>query len=161
MSSLPSPSTTPDFVEVFCPHNRSFKIPNGNRLVCNCDALFGEIADLRRPDPHDYSRDVWRMLHEYKWVSAEDTRSWYYSFWLPRVPRGYCRCVQSWEALTSIPGNEPDFSSPWAFYKWGVDRHSDVNVSLGKPIWIAVDEGDGKFCAKIDNTSACKLLNAR
>lgn len=76
---------------------------------------------------------AWRALHTYiqssSWNPAE-ARRWYEEEWLPTIPSFGCRCRRHWHEIASA--SPPDFSSELAFFRWGVDRHNDVNRKLGR-----------------------------
>ena len=57
--------------------------------------------------------------------------------WELTIPQYECNCRRfyaEWKAA-----NPPDFSSPEAFFAWGVALHNAVNAKLGKPE-ITIDE---------------------
>ena len=57
--------------------------------------------------------------------------------WELKIPQYGCSCKKfyaEWKAE-----NEPDFTSPDAFFAWGVDLHNAVNRKLGKPE-LTIDE---------------------
>lgn len=94
-----------------------------------------EREQLRR-DTLQQQRELWRELHSYRpdhW-DAEVAERWFKA-WLAKVPTYGCACNEHFRSLIAEPGKEPDFSSQAAFFRWGVDRHNDVNERLGKPIW--------------------------
>lgn len=59
--------------------------------------------------------------------------------WELQIPQYGCQCKRfyaDWKAI-----NQPDFSSPEAFFAWGVALHNAVNAKLGKP-QITIDEAN-------------------
>jgi len=57
--------------------------------------------------------------------------------WELKIPQYGCQCKRfyaDWKA-----DNQPDFSSPEAFFAWGVRLHNAVNAKLNKPE-ITLDE---------------------
>jgi hypothetical protein len=84
-------------------------------------------------------QQLWKQLHDYAFEVEEWTPQkaahWYKNVWRRRVNEhhGCTGCGSHWSQITGK--NPPDFSTREAFYKWTVDRHNDVNVYLGKPIW--------------------------
>lgn len=57
--------------------------------------------------------------------------------WELKIPQYGCQCKKfyaEWKAE-----NAPDFTSPGAFFAWGVRLHNAVNAKLGKP-QLTIDE---------------------
>jgi len=80
---------------------------------------------------HSILPNHWDKLHRYVYTTPEKAEA-DYLLWQSSIPNINCNCMKSWlELTTKYP---PDFSSAEAFFLWGVDRHNDVNVKLGKPI---------------------------
>ena len=74
----------------------------------------------------------WIELHNGSIVNAEGLAAWEIC-----IPQYGCPCKRfyaEWKAA-----NAPDFSSPEAFFAWGVALHNAVNAKLGKPE-ITIDE---------------------
>src|ERR1700722_1914885 len=61
-------------------------------------------------------------------VNLNDELSWLTQF-NSRIPCGECQ--NSWKSL--FQQNPPDLSSPTTYFRWGVDRHNDVNAKLNPP----------------------------
>jgi hypothetical protein len=57
--------------------------------------------------------------------------------WELSIPQYGCQCKAFYRAWKAE--NAPDFSSPEAFFAWGVALHNAVNAKLGKP-QITLDE---------------------
>jgi hypothetical protein len=74
----------------------------------------------------------WKSLHDGSILTPRDLAKWEI-----RIPQYGCSCKRfyaEWKAA-----NPPDFSSPEAFFAWGVALHNAVNAKLGKPE-ITIDE---------------------
>ncbi len=70
--------------------------------------------------------NAWTFLHRYDGCDPAWLKSWE-----GIIPRGRCDCKTGYlEILKDYP---PDFSSPEAFFAWGVTLHNAVNRKLGKP----------------------------
>jgi hypothetical protein len=79
----------------------------------------------RKPNP-------WILLHDGSIKTIEQLTEWELL-----IPQYGCSCKRfyaEWKAA-----NAPDFSSPEAFFAWGVRLHNAVNAKLGKPE-ITIDE---------------------
>lgn len=73
----------------------------------------------------DLGRRAWAALHAMENPTPEE-----YQAWLAMVPSYGCLCRAHWDELTAK--HPPDFEN---FPQWAIDRHNDVNIRLGKPIW--------------------------
>ena len=74
----------------------------------------------------------WIALHNGSIRNANGLADWDLT-----IPQYECNCRRfyaDWKAA-----NPPDFSSPEAFFAWGVALHNAVNAKLGKPE-ITIDE---------------------
>ena len=74
----------------------------------------------------------WIRLHNGSIVDTEGLAAWEST-----IPQYGCSCKRfyaEWKAA-----NPPDFTSPEAFFAWGVRLHNAVNAKLGKPE-ITIDE---------------------
>ena len=90
----------------------------------------------------------WLPLHQYAFTHADNWDSakaekWYLYSWLPTVPRftpegASCGCETHWAELTKQ--HPPDFSSPKAFFDWGVHRHNDVSRDHSHKPEITLEE---------------------
>lgn len=116
---------------------RTINAPPGRKVFCSC----GSIKEYPIEAFRAAGRKAWGLIHSYpitywdRW-DPEAARLWY-SNWLANVPQYGCNCSAKWAKLTKdFP---PDFSSPEAFFRWTVDRHNDVNESLGSMI-VGIDE---------------------
>jgi hypothetical protein len=79
----------------------------------------------RKPNP-------WIFLHDGSISTIEQLTEWELL-----IPQYGCSCKRfyaEWKAA-----NAPDFTSPEAFFAWGVALHNAVNAKLGKPE-ITIDE---------------------
>jgi hypothetical protein len=79
----------------------------------------------RKPNP-------WILLHDGSIKTIEQLTEWELL-----IPQYGCSCKRfyaEWKAA-----NPPDFTSPEAFFAWGVALHNAVNAKLGKP-QITIDE---------------------
>jgi hypothetical protein len=73
----------------------------------------------RKPNP-------WILLHDGSIKTIEQLTEWELL-----IPQYGCSCKRfyaEWKAA-----NPPDFTSPEAFFAWGVRLHNAVNAKLGKP----------------------------
>ena len=76
-------------------------------------------------------RFAWSLLHNYRGCDPQWLELWVYF-----IP-SRCDCRDGFQQiLKDLP---PDFSSPEAFFAWGVRLHNAVNAKLGKP-QITLDE---------------------
>lgn len=74
---------------------------------------------------------AWSLLHRYRGCDPQWLELWVYF-----IPQR-CECKDGYQKiLEQLP---PDFSSPEAFFAWGVALHNAVNRKLGKPE-ITLDE---------------------
>jgi hypothetical protein len=68
----------------------------------------------------------WIALHDGSIRDAKGLAGWELT-----IPQYVCNCRRfyaEWKAA-----NPPDFTSPEAFFAWGVNLHNAVNAKLGKP----------------------------
>ena len=79
----------------------------------------------RRPNP-------WIALHNGSIRNADDLAEWEKT-----IPQYECGCRAFYAKYKA--DNPPDFSTPEAFFAWGVRLHNAVNAKLGKPE-ITIDE---------------------
>jgi hypothetical protein len=68
----------------------------------------------------------WAGLHNGSIVDAEGLAAWEST-----IPQYECGCRAFYAKHKAA--NPPDFSSPEAFFAWGVNLHNAVNRKLGKP----------------------------
>lgn len=118
----------------------------GYRIVHATEKLKGSTFDQETLARLAFLRGLWRELHSYTnnhWDPAA-AQSWL-ALWVARIPSFGCSCAQHFREI--YDKRPPDFSSPEAFYRWGIAVHNDVNELLGKPIWSA------------SNTSTCVVCN--
>lgn len=71
-------------------------------------------------------RFAWSKLHAYLGCDPQ-----WLEIWELLIPR-YCKCQEGYTQFKTE--NPPDFSSPKAFWLWGVRLHNWVNAKLGKPL---------------------------
>jgi hypothetical protein len=74
----------------------------------------------------------WIALHDGTVFDAKSLADWELC-----IPQYGCQCKAFYRAWKAE--NAPDFSSPEAFFAWGVALHNAVNAKLGKP-QITLDE---------------------
>ena len=73
----------------------------------------------RRPNP-------WTPVHDGSIKDEKDLASWELT-----IPQYECGCRAFYSKYKT--DNPPDFSTPEAFFAWGVNLHNSVNRKLGKP----------------------------
>jgi hypothetical protein len=102
--------------------------------------LSSEVGPRPRPEPRitisgvaiERKPNPWIFLHDGSIKTIEQLAEWEIC-----IPQYGCPCKRfyaEWKAA-----NPPDFSSPEAFFAWGVALHNAVNAKLGKPE-ITIDE---------------------
>lgn len=105
-----------------------------NRCQCGWHATVSKSVFVNCPlckrifwaeTKEDRGRQAWALLH----AVIDPTPEWYEE-WLTMVPSFGCECRRNWDTLTAA--HPPDFEN---FHQWAIDRHNDVNRSLGKPEW--------------------------
>ena len=74
----------------------------------------------------------WIALHNGSIRNADDLAEWEKT-----IPQYECGCRAFYAKYKA--DNPPDFSTPEAFFAWGVRLHNAVNAKLGKPE-ITIDE---------------------
>jgi len=74
----------------------------------------------------------WIALHDGTVFDAKSLADWEIS-----IPQYGCQCKAFYRAWKAE--NAPDFSSPKAFFAWGVALHNSVNAKLDKP-QITIEE---------------------
>ena len=74
---------------------------------------------------------AWGYLHGYKGCDPQWLEIW--QFLIPQR----CECKGGYQQI--IAEMPPDFTSPEAFFAWGVNLHNAVNRKLGKPE-LTIDE---------------------
>lgn len=87
----------------------------------------------RRPSKLERAHASWKALHCYRQVGiwdANEAARWYEDDWKPTVPSAGCSCRRHWLEIESK--QPPEFLSENAFFRWGFDRHNDINRMLGK-----------------------------
>jgi hypothetical protein len=70
-------------------------------------------------------RKAWNALHSYQ---GDDPKTFFYSVFLPMVPSYGCSCRKDFDKI--LDNYPPDFSSPEAFFDWGVFVHNLVSEKL-------------------------------
>lgn len=68
---------------------------------------------------------AWSLLHKYTGCDKQ-----WLDLWVYFIPNR-CECKTGYQHI--IKELPPDFSSPDAFFAWGVALHNAVNAKLGKP----------------------------
>lgn len=82
-----------------------------------------EATDTRL---HKAGQFAWSLLHKYRGCDPQWIELWEYF-----IPAGSCNCKEGYKAI--LKDYPPDFSSPEAFFAWGVALHNAVNRKIGKP----------------------------
>ena len=103
--------------------------------------LTGESLLKKRTN---HSRNTWIELHDGTVHNALSLANWEL-----KIPQYGCQCKKfyaEWKAE-----NAPDFTSPDAFFAWGVRLHNAVNAKLGKSE-LTIDEAR-KIWRKSDGCS--------
>lgn len=70
-------------------------------------------------------RRAWSFLHRYRGCDPV-----FFEMWINFIP-SQCSCKEDFKLI--LKDYPPDFSSPDAFFEWGVFIHNQVNIKLGKP----------------------------
>jgi hypothetical protein len=86
-------------------------------------------ADMRRANQ---GRFAWSKKHGYLGCDPQ-----WHELWVLLIPAFGCSCKQDFADYCK--DNPPDFSSPTAYWLWGVHLHNWVNRKLGKTE-LTVDE---------------------
>jgi hypothetical protein len=90
-----------------------------------------DLVEQREQRKAKQGRFAWSLLHGYRGCDPQWLELWVYF-----IP-SRCDCRDGFQhILKDLP---PDFSSPEAFFAWGVRLHNAVNAKLGKP-QITIDE---------------------
>jgi hypothetical protein len=90
-----------------------------------------EVAAKAERNKARQGRFAWAKLHGYRGCDPQWLDIWQYL-----IP-ARCDCKDGYQKiLEQLP---PDFSSPEAFFAWGVRLHNAVNAKLGNP-QITLDE---------------------
>jgi hypothetical protein len=79
-------------------------------------------ADMRRANQ---GRFAWSKKHGYLGCDPQ-----WHELWVLLIPAFGCSCKQDFADYCK--DNPPDFSSPYAYWLWGVHLHNWVNRKLGK-----------------------------
>jgi len=100
-----------------------------------------EIQRRRNAKTMQQGRFAWQKLHSYTGCDPQWLDIWQYL-----IPQR-CDCKEGYQKiLEQFP---PDFTSPDAFFAWGVSLHNAVNRKLGKPE-ITIDQAYAIWRAKHD-----------
>ena len=84
-----------------------------------------ELLAKQQERSNQAGRLAWAKLHSYRGCDPQWLDIWQYL-----IPQR-CDCKDGYQRiLAEMP---PDFSSPEAFFAWGVRLHNAVNAKLGKP----------------------------
>jgi hypothetical protein len=90
-----------------------------------------DVQRVRAERTEKQGQHAWTLLHQYRGCDPQWLELWVY--FIPNK----CECKTGYQKiLEELP---PDFSSPEAFFAWGVALHNAVNAKLGKP-QITIDE---------------------
>ena len=96
--------------------------------------LSSAIGPRPRPEPRitisgvviESRPNPWVPVHDGSIKDEKDLASWELT-----IPRYECGCRAFYAQHKA--DNPPDFSTPEAFFRWGVALHNSVNRKLGKP----------------------------
>jgi hypothetical protein len=101
--------------------SRSASLPDPVHTYVNLSNPYGMI------DQHaaEQGRRAWHALHTY---NGQDPESFLLNVFVPMIPAGGCNCQQGYKAI--LETYPPDFSSPNAFFAWGVTLHNLVNAKI-------------------------------
>jgi hypothetical protein len=101
---------------------------------CDCEMRFGVSTRPRDglPDPPRLPEVVdgpylWMLIHSHE----EDGQGWFEEKWVPLLRYLGCDCKNGFAKIRETW--KPDFSSPDAFFRSGIELHNAVNRKLGKP----------------------------
>ena len=83
------------------------------------------VTIIRKPNP-------WIFLHDGSIKTIEQLTEWE-----PLIPHYGCACKRFYDEWKAA--NPPDFSSPEAFFAWGVNLHNAVNAKLERE-QVTIDE---------------------
>ena len=84
---------------------------------------YQKLAEDRKAQ---HGRFAWSKKHGYLGCDPQ-----WHEIWVLLIPAFGCTCKQSFaDYCNETP---PDFSSPEAYWLWGVALHNHVNRKLGKP----------------------------
>lgn len=90
-----------------------------------------QVQQYRNERTAKQGRFAWSLLHNYRGCDPQWLELWVYF-----IP-ARCDCKDGYQKILEVM--PPDFSSPEAFFAWGVRLHNAVNAKLGKPE-ITLDE---------------------
>ena len=96
--------------------------------------LSSAIGPRPRPEPRitisgvviESRPNPWVPVHDGSIKDEKDLASWELT-----IPQYECGCRAFYAQYKA--DNPPDFTSPEAFFRWGVNLHNSVNRKLGKP----------------------------
>ena len=106
-------------------------IPRSSTISMINDAPQGNVVTqeqvlrARNERTVQQGRFAWSKLHSYRGCDPQWLDIWQYL-----IP-ARCDCKDGYQKI--IEEYPPDFSSPDAFFAWGVALHNAVNRKLGKP----------------------------
>jgi hypothetical protein len=84
-----------------------------------------ELLAKQQERSNQAGRLAWTKLHSYKGCDPQWLEIW--QFLIP----ARCDCKDGYQQI--LGETPPDFTSPEAFFAWGVNLHNAVNRKLGKP----------------------------
>ncbi len=90
-----------------------------------------EIQRKRNDKANKQGQFAWAKLHSYTGCDPQWLDLW--QFFIPQR----CDCKDGYQKI--LEDMPPDFTSPDAFFAWGVRLHNAVNRKLGKPE-LTIDE---------------------
>jgi hypothetical protein len=83
----------------------------------------GVLVEEIQPSEPRPRYNHWRPLHEYRGCDPD-----WLAQWVARIPATGCGCAAGYRAI--VADYPPDFSSPVAFFAWGVTLHNLVNEKI-------------------------------
>jgi len=107
-------------------NDRENKLARALLLQQKLDGKMGRLSS----DPKTVGRQAWRNLHSYFGCDPQ-----FLPEWEKNIPSS-CSCAESYSGYKRL--FPPDFSSPLAFFNWGMVVHNLVNAKLKKPV-ISLD----------------------
>lgn len=75
----------------------------------------------------EQGRRAWAALHSFR---GGDPKTFLETVFVPMIPQGGCSCIEDYSAI--LAKYPPDFSSPDAFFAWGVTVHNLVNIKINE-----------------------------
>jgi len=89
------------------------------------ELMASSMPTIDRPSPRVLGPIVWAAKHTYTGCDPV-----WHANWELTIPNYGCSCRKDYAEYKA--DNPPDFSSPHAYWLWGVQLHNWVNRKLGK-----------------------------